>query len=77
MAQGLCVDCGFDYSKKVIVESIPWMIKQTCEASGIYFFNIAVLDISHLPAFSTTTDISPSIIHQTKCKTETWIIQFP
>ena len=35
MAQGLCEDCGFYYSKEVNVESIPSMKKQICEASGI------------------------------------------
>ena len=35
MDEGLCVDCGFDYSKKVNVESIPSIIKQMCEASEI------------------------------------------
>ena len=71
MAQGLCVDCGYDYSKKVNVESIPSIIKQICEASGTNFFNIAILDINHLPAFCATTDINPNIIHQTNFKTET------
>ena len=37
MAQGLCVDCGFDYSKRVNVDSIPSIIKQVCEANGIEF----------------------------------------
>ena len=55
MAQGLSVDCGFDYSKKRDnAESIPWIIKQVCEANGI---DIAILDINHLPAFCSTNDV--------------------
>ena len=70
MAQGLCEDCGFDCTKKVNVESIPSIIKQICEASGIDFFSIAILDINHLPAFCSTTGINPSIIYRTNFKTE-------
>ena len=71
MAQGLCLDCGFDYSKKVNVESIPSIIKQICDASCIEFFNIAILDINHLPAFCSTIDIDPSIIYQANFENET------
>ena len=39
IAEGLRVDCGFESSKKVNVESIPSIIKQICEASGIDYFN--------------------------------------
>ena len=71
MAEGLCVDCGFDYSKKVNVESIPSIIQQLCGASEIDYFNIAILYINHLPAFGSTIDINPSIIYQTKFKADT------
>jgi hypothetical protein len=71
MAQGLCSECGFDDSKKVNVESIPSIIKQICDASSIDFFNIAILDINHLPAFCSTIVINPNIIYETNFKTDT------
>ena len=61
MAQGLCEDCGFDYTKKVNVESIPSIIKQIGDASCIDYFNTAILDIDHLPAFCSI-DFNPSIL---------------
>ena len=70
-AKGLCEDCGFDYSKKVNAEYIPSTIKQICEASGIDYFNIAILDINHLPAFCSTIDIHPNKMYQTNFNTET------
>ena len=71
MAQGFCNECGFDYTKRVNVESIPIIIKQICDASNIDYFNIAILDINHLPTFHSTIDINPSIIYQTHFKTDT------
>ena len=68
MAQGLCEDCGFDYTKKAKVESIPSIIKQI---GCIDYFNIAILDIDHLPAFCSTNDMNPNIIYQSNLKTET------
>ena len=70
MAKGLCEECGFDYTKKVNVESIPAIVKQICESNNIDFFNIAILDINNLPAFGSTIDINQSIIYQTPFKTE-------
>ena len=63
MAKGVCGECGFDYTKKVNVESIPAIVKQICESNNIDFFNIAILDINNLPAFGSTIDINQSVVY--------------
>ena len=65
MAKQLCESCGYDYSNKVDIEDLPDIINKICQASNKPDFNIAVLDIEHLPAFSSTIDIKPSIMYQT------------
>ena len=70
MAKQLCESCGYDYSKKVDIEDLPDIINKICQASNKPDFNIAVLDIEHLPAFSSTIDIKPSIMYQTDFKSD-------
>ena len=70
MAKQLCESCGYDYSNKVDIEDLPDIINKVCQASQKPSFNIAVLDIEHLPAFSSTIDINPSIMYQTDFKTD-------
>ena len=70
MAKQLCESCGYDYSNKVDIEDLPDIINKICQASNKPDFNIAVLDIEHLPAFSSTIDIKPSIMYQTDFKSD-------
>ena len=68
MAKQLCEECGYDYSKQVISDDMPDIISQINSVNMNKHFNIVILDIDNLPAFSTTTNITPSIRFKTHFK---------
>lgn len=63
MCKQLCESCAYDYSNKVDVEDLLDNTSNICQARNKPDFNIAVLDIENLLAFSSKIDINPSM-HQ-------------